>query len=41
MAYNPLPVATERETGVLAEGKPVYRCWFTRLASSQTQPNIL
>lgn len=38
MAHNPLPVATERETGVLSEGKPVYRCWFTRLPSSKTQP---
>ncbi len=30
MNYNPFPIATEREIGVLSEGKPVYRCWFTR-----------
>jgi tRNA (guanine-N7-)-methyltransferase len=32
MAHNPFTVATEREEGVLAEGKPVYRAWFTRLS---------
>jgi tRNA (guanine-N7-)-methyltransferase len=31
--HNPFPIATEREVGVLSEGKPVYRCWFTRLLS--------
>jgi tRNA (guanine-N7-)-methyltransferase len=31
MAHNPFPIATEREEGVLAEGKSVYRAWFTRL----------
>jgi tRNA (guanine-N7-)-methyltransferase len=31
MAHNPFPIATEREEGVLAEGKPVYRAWFSRL----------
>jgi tRNA (guanine-N7-)-methyltransferase len=31
MAYNPFPIATEREKGVLAEHKPVYRTCFTRL----------
>jgi tRNA (guanine-N7-)-methyltransferase len=29
---NPLGVATERELFVLAEGKPVYRAWFTRVS---------
>jgi tRNA (guanine-N7-)-methyltransferase len=37
MTHNPLPIATERETGVLSEGKPVYRCWFTRLPHSLAQ----
>jgi tRNA (guanine-N7-)-methyltransferase len=27
---NPLAIATERELATLAEGKPVYRAWFTR-----------
>jgi tRNA (guanine-N7-)-methyltransferase len=31
MPHNPFPIGTEREQGVLAEGKPVYRTWFTRL----------
>jgi tRNA (guanine-N7-)-methyltransferase len=33
MKDNPFPIATEREVGVVSEGKPVYRCWFTRLPS--------
>ncbi|MEA5618107.1 tRNA (guanosine(46)-N7)-methyltransferase TrmB [Cronbergia sp. UHCC 0137] len=30
LAENPLPIPTERETGVLSRGEPVYRALFTR-----------
>jgi tRNA (guanine-N7-)-methyltransferase len=29
---NPLAIPTERELATLAEGKPVYRAWFTRVS---------
>jgi tRNA (guanine-N7-)-methyltransferase len=35
MSHNPFSIATEREQGVLAEGQPVYRAWFTRVSATE------
>jgi tRNA (guanine-N7-)-methyltransferase len=36
LAENPLGVSTERERATLAQGKPVYRCWFDHHPGSES-----